>query len=287
MNVRSFRAGFVACLLAGVSGADSARAELPSLDDRKWVGCFLAHESKQYQFSVTTQGRGKIEVIGQKGDPVSSKLAVSVDFQIQETLPDGKVVAKSVKPETLESTQAATTKLNNIVIRGKVAGDAGFEACVSEEKGAVSVGGKLLEQGTLKNPLRFVIRVNFPDAYASAKEKKADPKEDAKKAARAFEQRIEKDRLQLKWTDGKSHKQDLAANVEAGSKEINGPGIAALSLEFSSYQEKKFILLASENSSMTLSNASSKPLNTGFAVIWAADPGKDPEGKARLSIEAK
>jgi len=269
-------------------GAFSAKADLPSLDDRKWVGCFLALENKHYQFSVNTQGKGKIEVLGAKGTPVSSKLWVSVEFIVQEILPDGKAVTKAIKPESLESAQTATLKPQNIVIRGKVTGDAAFEAYMTEDRGAISVGGKLVDAGGLtKNPLRFGVRVNFPNAYANEKEKAADPKVDAKKAAKDFEQKIGKDRLQLKWTDGKPLKQDLTASIDATSKEVNGPGIAALSLEYSSYQGNKFILLASDNSSMTLSNASAKPMNTGFVVYWAADPAKDPEGKARLTIDVK
>ncbi len=283
MNVRSFRLGFAAFFMVGASGAFSAKGELPPLDDRKWVGCFVALESKQYEFSVTTQGKGKIEVLGKKGTPVGNTLAVSIDFVVQEVLPDGKIVNKAIKTESLESAQAATLKPRNIVICGKVTGDAAFEAYLTEERGAISVGGKLTDPGTLtKYPLRFSIRVNFPDAYVNDKSKSGDKKE-----VKSYEQKIEKDRLHLKWADGKSRKQDLAEAVDASSPEINGQGITALSLEISSYQEKKFVLLASENSLMTLSNASAKPMNTGFAANWVADPAKDPQSKARLTIDVK
>lgn len=289
MDVRSFWTGFLVAIAVSASGAFSAKAELPSLDDRKWVGNFVGFESKHFQFSVATQGKAKIEAMGKKGAPLTSKLAVSIEFLIQEAMPDGKIVTKAIKPESLESEQPASLKPSNIVIRGKVTGDAAFEGYLTEEHGLISMGGKLLDPGTLtKNPLRFAIRVTFPDAYyAAGKDKVTTGKVDEKKVAKAFEQKIEKDRIQLKWTDGKSRKQSVSDAVDATSKEINGPGIAALSVEFSSYQENKFLLVASENSSMTLSNAVAKPLYSGFSVIWMADTAKDPEAKARLNLEVK
>ncbi len=289
MNVRNSRTGFLVAIVISASGAFPAKGELPTLEDRKWVGNFVGYESKHFQFSLATQGKGKIEAMGKKGEPVSAKLAVSVEFLVQETMPDGKIVTKAIKPETLESDQPATLKPANIVIRGKVTGDAAFEGYLTEDRGLISVGGKLTDPGTLtKNPLRFAVRVTFPDAYYSPEKEKAPTgKVDEKKAAKAFEQKIEKDRVQLKWTDGKSVKPSVSDPVDAASKEINGPGIAALSAEFSSYQEKKFLLLASENSSMTLSNSTSKPLHAGFAVIWVPDTAKDPEAKARLNLEVK
>lgn len=289
MNVRNFQAGGMMVAVVSAFGVFSAKAELPTLDDRKWVGNFLALENKHYHFSVATQGRGKIEVVGKQGKTIGEMSAVTVDFVVQETLPDGKMVTKTIKSESLESPQPAGLKLANVVIRGKVTGDAEFEAYLNEERGNLSLGGKLLNPGTLKNPLRFGIRVNFPTSYTNFNDKPEgkDSKADAKKAAKALEEKSEKDRLQLKMMDGKSRRQSLTDAVDASTAEVNGPGIAALSLEISSYQEKKIMLLASENSSMTLSNTSAKPLNTGFSVIWTADSAKDPEAKARLSIEVK
>jgi hypothetical protein len=38
---------------------------------------------------------------------------------------------------------------------------------------------------------------------------------------------------------------------------------------------------------MMLVNKDSKPLHSGFSILWTADTAKDPEAKARFSIEAK
>ncbi len=276
-------------MIMGVFGSYTAKGALPSLDDRKWVGNFVAFESKDFQFSLSCEGKGRISVMGKKGTPISDRLAVSLEFLVQETLPDGKIVTKAIQSESLESSQTATLKPKDIVIRGKVTGDAGFEASITEERGVISVGGKLLDPGTLtKNPLRFAIRATFPNPYGDVKEKAPEnDKAAVKKEAKALEKKMQNDRLQLKWTDGKSTKLELIEPVDTSSKEINGPGISALSAEFSTYQEKKCILMASENSSMTLFNSAPKPLSGGFAVIWMADAVKDPGAKARLNVNVK
>ena len=283
MSVSNFRTGVFAAILISLCGVFPASGDLPGLDDRQWAGHFVGFSNRAFQFGLATDGKAKIEVIGQKEKTVSHVLAVSVQFAVEEVRPDGKTVLKTILPETLESAQAATKEPRDVVFKGKVKGDASFQASVHEERGVISLGGKLLDPGTLtKNPVRFVIRVNFPNAYPYDKDRTA-----GKKEMKAFEQKTEKDRLQLKWTDGKIRKQSLSDSVDAASKEIYGPGIAMFNLEFSSYQEKKFDFVASANSTMTLSNSAVQPLHDGFAVTWLADPEKDPEGKARLSFHVK
>lgn len=283
MNVRVFRPGIFAAILTSACGTFSASADLPGLDDRQWAGHFVGYSNKAFQFGLTTDGKGRIQVIGKKETPVGHVLAVAVQFAVEEILPDGKPVLRAILPGTLESQQAASTEPHDVVFKGKVKGDASFEATIHEERGVISLGGKLVDRGTLTtNPVRFVIRVTIPNAYPYDKDRSA-----GKKEMKAFEQKTEKDRLQLKWTDGKGRKQSLSDSVDASSKEINGPGISLLNLELSCYQEKKFDFIASPNSSMTLSNSTPQPLHDGFVITWAADPAKDPQGKARLSIQVK
>ncbi len=285
MSVSNFKVGFFTAIIISLAGEFTAKAQLPSLDDRKWVGNFVVFDSRNFEFTLTSQGKGKICAKGKKDVPIGDRLAVTLEFLVQETQPDGKIITKAIRPDSLESSQPASLKPKDITFRGKVIGDAEFEAYITEDRGAISVGGKLLNPGTLtKNPLRFAIRANFPNPYGDAKGKAA---ENDKAAAKKMAKTMQKDRLQVKWIDAKSTKVDLIKPVDASNKEINGPGIAAFSVEFSTYQDKKYILIASENSSMGLSNTTPKPLCEGFAVTWLADPVKDPSAKSRLSVDVK
>jgi hypothetical protein len=281
MIARNRKLGVMAAGLMGLAGILPVSAELPGLE-KEWLGYFVGFQNKKFQFSITSQGKAAIRVLGKKGEPVNKKLTIPVEFVVEEIMPGGKTSVKQFKPETLESAQPATEKPDKVVIQGKVTGDAAFEVFVSEVNGVISLGGRLLDRGALiKNPVRFSIRLKFPDAYATTKAS-GDKKEE-----KALKDKMRSDRLQLTWTDGKIVKQATDKAVDAGSKEINGPGIAAMQVEFGSYDERKFEFAASENSSMTLSGGPAAPLHDGFTVTWVADPAKDPNGKARLSLEVR
>jgi hypothetical protein len=281
MIVPGLKFGVAVALLVEAAGVMSGNAELPTLSDKEWSGYFVGIEDRKFRFGITSDGKSEIRVIGKTGKPVGGNLSVDIDFRIEETMPDGKVVVRQIKPESLESAQPATKSPKDIVISGKVTGDTAFEIHVSEEKGAISLGGRLLVAGNLKNPTRFTIGVRFPNVYVTAT-KTGDRRE-----VRTLEDKIKGDRLELLYTDKKKVRLSTSDQVDAGSKEINGPGISELELELAAYNEDKFEIVASPNSSMTLFNDRALPLNEGFTVIWAPDPAKDSDGKARINIEVR
>lgn len=282
MSRKNHTLGLWVAGLLGVAEISPVSAELPGLEAEEWLGYFVGFQNRKFQFAISSHGKAAIKVMGKKGESLAKKLTIPVEFLVEEIRPDGKPSVKNLMPETLESAQPATLKPQQIVIRGKVTGGASFEVFVNEDRGVISLGGRLLDPGTLtKNPLRFSIRVKFPAAYpnATATGDKKDEKE--------LKEKSKNDRLQLSWTDGTRVRQPTDQAVAAGSKEINGPGIAAMQVEFSSYDEKKFEFAASPSSKMTLSGGPAAPLHQGFTVTWLVDPAKDPEGKARLSFEVK
>lgn len=285
MKNRLVLAGFVASVLC--AAIQPAAAQLPSLDKQPWLGHFAAFKNKKFQIGITGQGKMTLIPMGDKDAPMSQSLAVPILFGIEEVQPDGKSTLKEIKPETLESTQPANDDFETLVIRGKVTGDASFEVTIEQKRGVISIGGRVVDPGTLKKyPLRFAVRARFPTAYPTRKDK--DKKEDKdKKVDRVFQKKLKDDRIDLKWVDGNRMKQTFEEKVNASSKEINGPGIAAAVVEIEAYKGKKFLFIASENSSMTLSNEKEGPLHLGFTVNWSADAAKDTEGKARLSFEVK
>ena len=245
------------------------------INEVPWLGHFAVFANKRFQFAVTAQGKITLIPIGDNDKLVASSLEIPIEIR-----PDGKITVKKVQPKTLESAQPATGKLEKVVIRGKVTGGASFEITLEQARGVVSVGGRVLAPGTLtKYPLRFSIRIKFPSAYRN------DNRRD-KREQKAFEKKIRDDRLDLTWTDGKRKKQSFDKKVDASSKELNGPGIAAAEIEISAYKGRKFEFIASQNSTIALSNEKG-PLHEGFEIRWLPDPVKDPQGKARLSLEVR
>ena len=282
MNVTKSRMVVLAAGLMGAVGVLPVRAALPSMKEKEWLGYFVGVQTRAFQFGFTSDGKATIKPMGKKGEPVSSKMAIPVIFKVMETMPDGKVVSRQIQPESLESAQPATDKPENVVIKGKITGDAVFEIFINAERGELALGGRLLEPGNVKNPRQLAIDLRIPDVYADAKKKTGDKKEQ-----KAFEEKTARDRLLLIWTDKKRVKQSLTDKVDASSKEISGPGIAAMQLELSAYDDKKLEVTASENSSIQLENKPPASLIEGFTMTWTADSAKDPQGKARLHIGMK
>lgn len=273
--------GILSCCLWLSAVSDMASAQLPALDHKPWLGHYAAVEHKRFNLGVTAQGKITLIPMGKSGKPVSQDLAIPILVGIEEMQPNGQYSLKAIQPATLESSSPATDKLENAVIRGKVTGDASFEVTLEQERGVISVGGRMLDPGKLKAPSRFVVRVRFPSAYPHVR--KLRDKDDEK----AFQKKVEDDQIDLRWTDGKRKKQALDETVDASSKEINGPGIAVAEVEISSYQRRKVLLTSSENSHLSLWNGGSAPLHEGFTFVWTPEAAKDPEGKARLTLEFK
>jgi hypothetical protein len=257
-------------------------AQLPILNDKEWLGYFTGFETKKIRWSFSSEGKSTLRVVGEKGDLTSEKLSISFDFIVEETLPDGKIAIRTLIPESLESAQAPTTKPKGIVIRGKVRGDASFELNIDEEGGKLSLGGRVVDPGpTAKNPLKFGIRIKFPNAYPD------DASMDDKKKLKAFETKIKNDRIQFIRIDKTRDKQSLTESVELDASAMNGPGITNAEIEMAGYKERKFQLAATESSLINIIRTKAGPMNGGFVVAWSTDPAKDPQGKARLMIEVR
>lgn len=281
MMIKNFRGVAFATGLFSAAGILPVPAELPSMSEKDNLGYFVVARNRSFNYGLTANGKGSMKLMNPKGGEISSKLAIGLDFSVLETMPDGKVISRQIKAETLESAQEATDKPKDVVFKGKVTGDIEFEAYISEDRGGILLGGRLLNAGALKNPTRFVIDMKFPTTLPEAKS------EPTKKDTKAYEDKIKDDKVQLKWTDGKKAKIDANEDVEGSSKEVSGPGISAAVVEFSAYSDRKIQATASPNSSMVISNKDKGPLSSGFSLVWSADVAKDPDGKARLSVDVK
>ncbi len=269
-------------------------ADLPSLPDQPWLGYYAVYANKNYEFKVAAAD-GKVTLIPVgEGAPVLGNLLININFGIEETLPDGKTISKPVRADTLESGDPASDKIGQCVIRGKTAGDASIELTIEQSRGIVFVASHVSDPGTLTNPVRGSVTVVFPNINPPAKPpqnkeelNERDAKRAAKKEAKAAEDQLKGDSVDLKWIDGKRQSLTFGKSVDAGSVEFNGPGITAAEVKIATFRKIKFLFNASPNSVMKLSNAKPASLSEGFSLQWSPDPDKDKDGKARLAIEVK
>lgn len=274
-------AAFLCFLFVILTGLQPLPAQLPSLNEQPWIGHFAGYEGRRFDFGITSHGKMTLLTKDDKDKASSIFIAVQVELVVEEIYPDGRVSARTVREETLTSTDQPTANFEKTVIKGQVTGEAAFELYAEQNRGSISVGGRITDPGTLtKNPIRLALRTRFPTAYRNT------PKT-GKQDEKAFLKRIKDDRIDLKWTDGKRKKQSFDEVVDASSPELNGPGIVSAEIEISAYRDRKFEIEASENSVMTLFNSKPAQLHEGFTIRWLPDPEKDPEGKARLTITVK
>lgn len=263
--------------MAGVL-APAVRADLPSLGEKDWLGYFIGVSERDHRFGLTAKGAGMVRALDAKGQPLSSRLNVTFDFGVREIQPGGKVVWHAAKPETLESAQPATMKPENVVIRGKTAGDAAFEATINANGGALEVGGHLLDKGKLtKNPADFAVRIKFPNAYPHN-----DPLEDKKKI-KAFEKKTSRDEVQLSLANNKRQKLDPAKSEPEKLAAAASAGIVGIRAEFSAYPDARFEISAPAGSKLLLTPKGAAPLRDGFTLDWISGP----EGKKPLAIDVR
>ncbi|MCX6876211.1 MAG: hypothetical protein NTW21_20755 [Verrucomicrobia bacterium] len=281
MNFKPSLVGVGVLMLVSAGGIAPAPAALPSLDVNPWFGHFLAYENKKFTFGLDSSAVGKLTPLGKSGKPIGKTHLLPVTLVIEEVLPNGRTVTRKIQPDTLETKDPATAVPGKVSFRGKITGGASFEVHLEVERGVVSIGGRLLDRGTLtKNPLRFSVRATVPSAYDKVPMS-------GTKAAKAFGKVLKDDRLAILRTDGKRMNLTGADKLAPEPKQINGPGLAELKVEVSAYQGKVIEFSATPNSRMELSSRLEQPVHDGFAITWYPDPVKDPEGKSRLKFAVK
>lgn len=271
-----------------------AFAGLPILK-QPWLGYYAVFSNKDYQFRISAaDSKVMIAPIPQGETPVGDDRSILIEIGIEETLPDGKTIVRPLETGSLETADPATDKLTKVVIRGKSEGNASLEITVEQSRGIISLGSRVMDPGTFKNPLRCSVATTFPRVMTNRGSEPKSGISDDRSAKRALKEqekadtkKLKEDSLSLKWTNGKKRKMTFEKKMDAGTKEINGTGIAAAEIKISDYGKKTVVLNASTNSVMEISNPVSGSLGAGFSLRWVPDMAKDVDGKARLAVEVK
>lgn len=145
-----------------VFSAPLSHAQLPQLGEKPWLGHFIGIKEKKFQFGITSKGDAVLHPLKRDGTMVALFNPIKVNYEILETMPDGKVVSQQVKVDSLASAQPPVEdpKLP-VTFTGKVTGDAAFEMTVAPERGGFSLSGKVTDKGSVTNPLQFVVTIDW------------------------------------------------------------------------------------------------------------------------------
>ena len=257
--------------------AREARAEggaLPVLQVKPWEGYFVAHETRAFQFGLNCDGSGVLTLNNRRGNTVPGH-PVRIDLTIEEVLPNGKVVVKRIIPESLATKDKPTTKPKAVKYTGKVTGDAAFEARIEFSGARMFFGGRVTDPGKLKNPLRFVVRVQVPALYRGA-----DPKD------REFKRKVKDDEVRFKTLGGKRGKIEMGEVVDL-AKKCGEEGLSTVRFESGAYDGRRLEFSCVKGGAIELDHPEGKPLTGGMTIAWRPDPKKDADAEARLELAVR
>lgn len=241
------------------------------------MGYFVAYDQRAFQFTIS--GSGKMELLPKddRGKLVGFMKALRLQAVVEETMPDGKVIGRTLDEESLTTADKETDKPQAVKFAGKVTGDIAIEVRVAFDGKLIRIGGRVTDPGKSKNPLRLVIRSTITDPY-----KGSDLSD------KNFKRKVEDDEVRVERVDGKNDKLAVDEPVEAGSEEINGKqGLRAVRFEMQAYPDRRIEFTADEGSSLALWNRQKQPLLDGFSINWRHDPAKDAAGKTGFTIEVR
>ena len=258
-----------------MAGIAPLMAELPSLEEKPWYGYYAGTVGKRAAIGLDTDG-GAVIIPVKNREFMTTQFYIPLNYLIEEVLPNGKTVVKKIDFDSLESATPATVKPDRILFKGKTEGDVTFEGYFEVSRGVVMVGGRILEKGTVTNPLKFSIQAVFPQSYKNAK-----------KEEKEWKKKIEDDKLEVRLADGKKGKVTGADTFDPTVPEFAGP-ISQVEMEIAEFGDGKFTFTAAPNSKIAIKHSKiGGPFYEGITLTWEADPATDPQGKARLAIELK
>ncbi len=254
-----------------------AQAELPGLNVKPWLGYFVGIKDRKFQFGVTSKGEAILYPLKRDGSLHALFNPIGVQYEIFESMPDGKVVRKQIKEDTLTSEQPATEDPKQpMKLTGKTTGDAAFELTIAAERGGFSLSGKITDKGTLTNPLRFVVTVNFdPHKDGGGKTDSANEK---------FEKEMKREEVRLELVGGKREKVEFAEKLNLATKFSEGFTTAELRTE--GFGGVEFTVEAIGKSKLFFEDKGDQEVWKGQHIKWMVDEDGDP-AQAKVVVTAK
>lgn len=255
----------------------AAHAELPTLPEKPWLGYFLGIADRSFQFGIETKGPAILLPLKRKGEPVNIHNPIKIRFEVLETMPDGKVVSKQIKPESLASTSPAVEDPEQpIIITGKVTGDAAFSVAITPDRGSFSITGKITDKGTLSNPISFVVSAAFNpyDGGGGATDEKQE----------AFEKKIKRDEVKIILVAGKKEKLEFAEKKNPAI--LFKEGMSSVEIESASYEGVTFEFTATDQSKIVFEDKGEQALWDAFTLVWTVNADADPDTQ-KLTIAGK
>lgn len=252
--------------------------------EEKWLGFFAVHSSNRQQFSIDPMGNMLLEPIN-AGKQGAMKYGVKITPKITETSSAGMTTNKKVVADTLQTSDAATSKLQKVTFRGEVTGNAGFEITAEQSRDIIFLSGRMLDPGKVSNP-QFAILISVPSLYSGQIKSAAGlDKREIRKAEKKLADKLRGDRVTIQKSNGELLRLSTDDGANMTGEEFSKLGITSVELDCSVFDKRTLAISTSVGTSMTLVKKPDDALLKGFDLLWIIDSTKDPSGKAQLSIQ--
>lgn len=183
-----------------------SKANLPTIDHKSWSDYFLVINERKFHFGITSKGEAIFHPLTRRGEFISSNNPIIFQVQVLENKPDGKIVSKKIKVESLKSSQPASLNPKEAIsYQGTVTGDAAFEVTVHPVRDGFSVTGKITDPGELTNPLNLAINVGLRPYVKDTTRTDAEEKN--------FAKRVKRDKFEVSAGFGKDHEFDFISHT--------------------------------------------------------------------------
>ncbi len=276
MKSKSITLSFTTAFIATAT-LPCAYAELPTLEEKPWYGYYAGYQGKKADFGLDTDGEAIIIPLAKDKKQMTTQYYLKLAYQVVEKTPDGKSVVKKFDVDSITSDTPATAKPGNIVFKGKLEeGGATFEGYFDVVRGSVMVGGRVVDKGTISNPLSFSVKVVVPTAYANAK--KVDDE-------KTFKMKISEDEVQMKLLDGKKAKASAEDPFDEALQAASA-GVNQIEFSIGELAGNTFIFTASAGSKIMVSNTKGQPFYDGLTLTWESDAAADA-AKTRMAMQVE
>ncbi|MEM9079688.1 MAG: hypothetical protein AAGC74_03245 [Verrucomicrobiota bacterium] len=238
---------------------------MPTLSEKPWLGFWVGHEDKKYDFGIGGGGVGEVHFKKDSRDGIariSFQYLIKVQYFVEEEL-KGKWVRRQMVDDGFETEQEASDEVESFEFVSTFTGDtkAKFGHVIGRKDIRMTAA---LGESPSKNPLRVGIEFTIPNLYRYVKFDEMSEREAKKK--------LKGDEIRVQWLKGKKAKYDLSDEVNLSDESLAGEGAAAFSLESRQIAGSEFLLSLGKPKTGRIVFKQAKSLHEGLKVIWYPEP---------------
>lgn len=235
------------------------------MDEMPWTGFLSGHIRHGFEFGVNNEGECEIYLIGKGRKRVGATRKVRIYTEVVVEMPDGKRIVKRLKKnEGFWTDQKPGLKHKEVKFTAETYGDAEVEIFIQYNGNEITLDGRILERGDLKQGKLFItFKVLVPAMYTST----YAGDDDKAKA------RMRRDRIKfIRAKDQKTIKLKSYEEVDLEDERMAKEGVTELRVSMDGMERRTFVFTTTDGKGVLgFENKTPKKkgkLWAGYVVKW-------------------